>query len=245
MICDDKYKYIEYGETIRRKFKGGIEIVIKLKDDEIGFTSDFLGEFSRSYQPGAIVSEHDSHDGEGRFYVPEHFQADWKFNRATGKDNPRKTGYSRHEAYTLARKYAIAERDLREEYLRGDWGQYGLVVSVYLDGKLVGQDSIWGIDLGNYADKNQDYLNEIASDVVYEALHDAHGTVAGRLDIAYGVENPFDRLIAAYKRLFSQQRKIEKRRAYVEKITAWRKDRPKYHGNGFAHLNLTAVLNRY
>lgn len=215
MICDDKYKYIEYGETIRRKFKGGVSITIRLLDDD-HYELDWLGEYQESPEPGSIHDQYPD-DADRPYFVPMNSLRE---RRAWYTKN----GYSKHESYTLARAEILDDKRLLDQHIGDHQYRYmaGLVVTIYVNGRKVGLDSLWGIDLSIYASNNQDYLNDIALDCIIQALSEARKS-----------DPALERVYRVYDRLSDQRRKIEKRRAYVQKITAWRKDRPAKVGYGF------------
>jgi hypothetical protein len=53
-----------------------------------------------------------------------------------------------------------------------EWWYCGIVVTVTLDGVELGEASVWGIE-ANYPDSKNEYLSEVANDLLHEAIAEA------------------------------------------------------------------------
>lgn len=79
-------------------------------------------------------------------------------------------GFSRGESNRLGREYVL--RDMKRLLAVGSsWEPVGVVVRVYREGVELGSASLWGIE----SDAG-DYLNEVAEDMIAEALEQARAT---------------------------------------------------------------------
>lgn len=62
--------------------------------------------------------------------------------------------------------------EARKAYFRGEWYYCGIIISATLEGSSIFQydlDSIWGIEV-NYPNSNNDYLTEVANDMLPTAI---------------------------------------------------------------------------
>lgn len=104
---------------------------------------------------------------EYRYFIPEvDVNADRQYYRAKG--------YSRHDAYTKARRTAFQQFAFAMKVVNQDVSFVGVVVKAYKHGIELGESSCWGIDLDS---ENVDYVNEIAWDNANEAVREARRTL--------------------------------------------------------------------
>jgi hypothetical protein len=149
--------------------RDGIQIITRLVDDEYSPELDYLGKYSDQWVEGAIdraQGEAARTRGEYRYFIP----AD---DRVTSRAWFTKAGYSRHEADCLAREQIQRAYKTMEELNSGDLYTAGLVCEVKIDGRVVGDDSIWGLECSIYSDKNEEYLKDSALDVIRGAIQHA------------------------------------------------------------------------
>jgi len=100
----------------------------------------YLGTFSNNYSEGAL--EWNEGSRSFKYFIPQPGMED----------------------------YAAQNMELMKAYNRGEWFMIGIVSKVYVNGKELGIDSLWGIE---YSYSIDDYHREIARDCVHAALNDA------------------------------------------------------------------------
>lgn len=213
--------YYQYGTPVTCKRRDDITITVRVLDDEYPMgADDYLGKLTDFPR-----------DKEWKIAVEierENFPSSWEDSECyfipsnPFKDRREwyvKNGYSRHEAYTLARKELMADYDLLSKFYEGDqYGESVIIVTVKYNGIELGSASCGGVLSGRDTDDSQETYEEAAFDLTRDAIYEAleavqslggDATVLIKLDKAYG------RL--AMRRGWIQH--IETRRA---KYTAWR-----------------------
>lgn len=104
----------------------------------------------------------------------------WRDERGRIMREPAEYGIGREyrfiELTDAADSLASAVSDARrlESYERGDWGMIGIVAMVYVNGREIGNDSLWGIE----SDSGRDYLRSVARDVSSEAIAETRACLA-------------------------------------------------------------------
>lgn len=133
-------------------------------DYDCGLDFAMLGEFSDrcgkfKFNPTYKVARSVGTDRDGYCYYnpPYAIEEDRKFYR--------KAGYSKHESYTMARANALQNLNRLIGLYDGDWGYIGIVVEVLYQDRVVGSDSLWGIE----SDAN-DYISEVESELQGNAM---------------------------------------------------------------------------
>jgi len=129
----------------------------------------FLGEYSSSWQEGAIDREElgDMERGELRYFIPgqhvPHSPKNWSHVSAAEKAKVVKQ-YGSLAAADEA--YAMHDYERMERYNRGDWHMMGIVVTILKGAfKEVGNASLWGIE----SDSSAAYVEEVENDLMEEA----------------------------------------------------------------------------
>lgn len=67
--------------------------------------------------------------------------------------------------------------DARKAYMNDEWFYCGIVVDVSKRGIKLGSASLWSIEC-NYPDSDNDYLSEVANELLPEAIADAKNILA-------------------------------------------------------------------
>lgn len=123
----------------------------------------WLGEFSDSWEPGAIDHE-PSNSRTFRYFIPANRQNPADFSRL---------GYARHEAWLRA------ERAARDDYERAcDYESYLLKARIVLDGNVIGESALYGVDLDTRTVESRRHADEyvaymFGSELIPEAKEDA------------------------------------------------------------------------
>jgi|TARA_R100000458_G_C8250511_1_gene227544 hypothetical protein len=61
----------------------------------------------------------------------------------------------------------------RTSWFRNDWFYGGVSVSIYREGVELAEQSIWGVEV-NYPNSNNEYLMELANELLEECFTEAH-----------------------------------------------------------------------
>lgn len=128
----------------------------------------------------------------------------------------RKHGYSKHEAYILARSHVVEDLDTYMRHYNGGAKTVGLSVEVIWQGDSIGQDSLMGIEqLGKDYRDDRRYLLETLPDVIYGAFSNALSWATA------GLSSEMQYILGNYQQEFIQT--YDKRKATIEKFEEWRK----------------------
>lgn len=160
----------------------GFDIEVRVNYDEYPDTS-WAGEFSQTWQPGAIQNPDWRPHGQGRagdvyrWFIPE---------RPWGTDEENephlvRAGLARHDRWLTIQRY------IREDYEIARGGderpQWVITAEASIEGIVLGADSLHGVDMGKdwhpaYASKDDIHeLDMVASDVISEAVSQARGSM--------------------------------------------------------------------
>lgn len=135
-------------ETLCNKTVGRIRLTVQMIPDYDPDLS-WLGEYSNMPGNGAIDT------GRGGRYL-KYF-------------NPPIENYEGAEADEIE-KYCRQDFERMEGYNNNEWMMVGVLASVYVDGRKVGDASLWGIE---FEYQIEDYHREIMRDEAREALTEA------------------------------------------------------------------------
>lgn len=91
-----------------------------------------------------------------------HWARDWDFLSLAGAGD----GYASETKDRL--KYLFQDADRLITLYRGDWGFIGIVATVNIDGREIGNASVWGFE-----SDSGDYLKSEARNIAQEAIRDA------------------------------------------------------------------------
>ena len=91
-------------------------------------------------------------------------------------------GYSKHDAYTLSRDYAIRDMKRILDYYRDEWYMLDLGAVVTYNGADIGEDWLGGVE-----SDSGDYLKELFDELITEAISRAESWL-----IDSGVRLPID-----------------------------------------------------
>jgi len=107
--------------------------------------------------------------------------------------------------------YAQEDFERMKAYNNGDWMMTGVVATIKLDGRVLGNGSLWGVE---YAFKVEDYHKEFMRDVVREAIAEARkflGDIpkskneqrfeAALFKIATAPKSPWNKVVTAYQNI--------------------------------------------
>lgn len=145
---------------------GLLKVKINYKPDSVS-TNDlcWLGEYSNKWRPGAIDRfEGDPHRSRDQY---RYFHPAFSPNSINDLHKElHKSGYSRHEAYTIAHSVAYIEYRRMESFLDGNADLLGLVATVYYQNKELESSSVWGIE----SDSDESYLIDEEYNEAIEAL---------------------------------------------------------------------------
>lgn len=163
------------GETATCEVEG-FELRLEVRDDDDSSPADWLGEWSDRWADGAISYANEHHSYGNHYNSRSDYE--WWHPAQSIEDHRsalRALGYSRHDAYTIAREYVL--RDMR---MASDFTAYGVIVTASREGIELGSDSLWGITLDESpgARSRDDQMAEIADDIVSEAISDARESLA-------------------------------------------------------------------
>lgn len=156
-------RLVSFGQPVCEWDDGPFHVTVTVVPDEDTQPEPNEGRITATWEPEAIPML--PLDGQPRYYVPT---VPWRESAAYW----RKLGYARHAAYTAARTMVLRAMVRRQTY--GDtWWYEGILAVVTVDGLVVGQDSIWGIE----SDAPDDYVDMWVNDVAAVALDQARATV--------------------------------------------------------------------
>lgn len=129
--------------------------------------TDYLGEFSNSWTPGAIhIAAEDKYRGVYSHREPSYFIP--AISIESERKTLRKMGYSRHEAYTIANKQACAAYERFMDY-NDSWNFMIVTAEVWYKNTMIGSASVAGVE----SDSDHDFMELIEADQIMEALHDS------------------------------------------------------------------------
>jgi hypothetical protein len=147
--------------------EGRFRVEVKRQYDECPDVS-FLGSFTDKWEPGAILHNRNRDRNTYKWFVPG--------NSEEGhRKSLRAMGYTKHDAYTLARSYVRQDYQRMLGLDRGDWFSVGIVATVYdlKTGIELGGGSCWGFE----SDSGDDYFDSEARAIASEALSEARQNV--------------------------------------------------------------------
>ena len=126
----------------------------------------------RNYERRTVWVERDLNrwDDSGRMVEPEMDMRD------TWQSLYQSKQYTKHEAYTLARKYFLEECKRMDAWANDEWTMLTILVSVSYEGEVLGRAACGGIE----SDADYTDFNEIANDMLTEALDEAKHTAPQR-----------------------------------------------------------------
>lgn len=160
---------LDFYDDTARLTRDGFDIVVKVQPDQYTDVRDFeyLGTFSDVWVPGAIKRPNAGYR-EHEYIVPAQTVAQIRRDLS-------RFGYSRSTAENMAREYIAKDVARLEGLANGDWSPVIVFVRAMRYGRELGVASMSGIE----SDAG-DYINEIAAELIGEAIEDA-GTFAARL----------------------------------------------------------------
>ena len=106
------------------------------------------------------------------FRLPDHLNGLYKYYL----DDP---GTSKGEAYRLYRKAIKDAVQRAADFFTHDRGFYVVKATASLEGVEMGSSAVWGIELTWEDSANGPHIQDVAADVVHEALHEANETLLG------------------------------------------------------------------
>jgi hypothetical protein len=152
----------------------GFRVVVEVRPSEFDDDLSFLGEFTDKWEPGA----HDRFQGQEPHWWSS-LHGEYRYIVPTMTYEEHRKGlldlkYGKAEADRLARSYV--QRDIRrlEDYGNG-WCMVGVVATVSLNGIELGGASVWGVE----SDSATEHFEELADEMVAEALEDARDNLDG------------------------------------------------------------------
>ena len=80
-------------------------------------------------------------------------------------------------------EYGLQNAKRMFEWLNDEWSYVGVKVTASLDGVVLGENSLWGVESdSNEHGGDEDYFAEVAGDCAYEAIHEAKTRAAVLLE---------------------------------------------------------------
>lgn len=208
--------------------RGKLEIKFSVYADEEydPFDNDCFGEFSAHAKDETSINRYPPNTRlagtfqPARYYTPSQSVAELR-------KYYQKAGESRGVAEMKAREAIRAELEQAEEYLSGDRQGVGVEVIITYDGMDLGESALWGIDVPSYwtPAATEEYIWEMLSEAAYLAMGHAEGLDSDKYTKEFidKAVKRLTRLQSAVDRLVEQRRKAATRRAFQQKISAWRK----------------------
>lgn len=185
-----KYEY-DVNKPLHRKFGKDIEIVIKILDDEFP-DLDWIGTWEVDKIDAIRVPEYmrPDYDRDVKYFKPSNsIKANYAYWLNSGKAPLR--------AAIEAVKEARQDMELLHDFDVQNRFMVGVIAEIYYKGIKIADDSVWGVDVEMYTDKNQDGLEEVAFDVTFQAVLQAQEYLAS----LEANTTEIDRLVIAYMRV--------------------------------------------
>src|SRR5512139_3786475 len=133
---------------------GLLKVKINYKPDSVSANDlSWLGEYSDNWRPGAIDRFKGGSNRNHSEY--NYFHPAFSLKEANDlRKELHKSGYSRHEAYTVAHSVAYLEYKRMESIMDGNTDLLGVIATVYYQNKELENSSVWGIE----SDSDESYL---------------------------------------------------------------------------------------
>lgn len=157
-------------------FSQPVPVTVSIKvvpDYDIGIDMS-EGKFTDKWEDGAIENPAawtDHHDGyrernhrEYAYYVNKNYKLDDRY------ETFHRSGVDKHTARIMARESYETEMRLAA---KGEQPYVAVIVTVFWNGREVGESSLWGIGLGQHDALNRAWLIEVVEDAMHEAKREA------------------------------------------------------------------------
>lgn len=160
-FCEEETKQgVQYFE--RLFFDGKIKVRVSFEFDEYSYP-EYLGEYSDTEYTGSIDRKKrgDMGHNELRYFYPANRDDTYRYYVNEKGWHPRaariEAGYVANQDY---QRY--------EDFNAGHWHYVGVVVKLYVDGKKVAEDSLWGIE----SDSDKEYFWTTIRDCLSDCIQD-------------------------------------------------------------------------